>query len=92
MQYTIENFEAAKPDEVIAIGLAFDNQYGLHMQGTGKKLRWVAVKGYGDDWTMYCGWDYQSEQSILAEGDKVPKSMVKDVFDVDPALLQRYRI
>ncbi len=34
-------------------------------------LEWLAKKGYGNDWTIYCHWATSSYEWIERHGDKV---------------------
>lgn len=55
-----------------ATGEAMDEPDGLFLANTGKKLRWVAVKGHIQrDWSIYCQVAEWSVDSIASNGDKV---------------------
>ncbi len=41
------------------------------MCGSGKLLRWVAVRGGIHDWCIYCHYADKSVEWIKAQGDKV---------------------
>jgi hypothetical protein len=67
----LELFKLIPNGEIFATGFLPNSPEGIYMTSNGGLLRWVAIKGYGNDWTIYCHWDYQSIAYIKASGDKV---------------------
>jgi hypothetical protein len=62
------------------------------MTNSGGELRWVAKKGYGNDWTIYCFWDYKNEDWIAQHGDKVTNEHhIKRCVPCDDAVFNLYR-
>ncbi len=59
----------------------------------GRFLRWVAVKGYNDDWSVYVGWaDEMTDFSIEAYGDKlITREHIRRILDISDELFKKYR-
>lgn len=90
---TQEIFDATAPGEVFAKGEAPDSPDGLHMTGSSQLLRWVCVKGWADDWCMYCDWAYKHWSEIERLGQKVSGiHNIMRVIDIPLNLMKRYRI
>ena len=70
---TLKEFDALPNGEVFATGVLPNSRDGIFMTIEGGNLRWVAKKGYGYDWAIYCHWDYNSVEWIAESGDKVHK-------------------
>jgi len=68
---TLKEFNKIKPEEIFARGIIENSPKGLFMTNNGGMLRWIAIKGYGNDWAIYAHWDYQTEEYIKEEGNKV---------------------
>ena len=68
---TKENFDKTSKGEVFAFGVLPNSPEGLFMTNDGGELRWIAKKGYGNDWAIYCHWSYKSIDWIEKHGDKV---------------------
>ena len=68
---TKTEFDKLSPGEIFAAGILPNSPEGIFMTRDGGDLRWVAVKGYGNDWTIYCHWDYNSVEYIKQSGDKL---------------------
>ncbi|MFA6971791.1 MAG: hypothetical protein WC208_10370 [Gallionella sp.] len=68
---TLEMLKAMPPKTMFASGTAFDKKGELWMSGSGKLLRWVAVRGEVWDWTIYCHFAENDEEWICRHGDKV---------------------
>lgn len=68
---TKEEFDNLGNEEIFATGILPNSPEGLFMTNAGSELRWVAVKGYTNCWTIYCHWSKYSAEWIYASGDKV---------------------
>ena len=66
-----KEFDKLAPGEVFATGVQPNSPEGIFMTRDGGNLRWVAVKGYGNDWTIYCHWESNSVEYIKQSGDKL---------------------
>lgn len=70
-ELTIEQFNKIPAGQTIAMGVSPNSPEGIFMTTGGGNLRWVAVKGYANDWAIYCHWDHHSSDWIRKHGDKV---------------------
>ncbi len=69
---TKADLEKMEPGEIILWGEAPDAVGGLNMAGTGKILRWVALRGLGaPDWAIYCHFANADMNWIRRFGNKV---------------------
>jgi hypothetical protein len=68
---TLEEFDNIKPGTTFDTGLLVDSYEGLNMSGSKKILRWVAVKGWANDWCIYAHLSHHDEEFVKASGDKV---------------------
>jgi len=68
---TRQMLEAMPEGTIFATGVMLDNADGLFMTGSGKELRWVAVRGRIADWAIYCHFADKSVEWIRHLGDKV---------------------
>ena len=80
------------PEKIFANGEIVDSPLGINMTNSGKQLRWVAIRGWSNDWCIYChfatnDWDY-----IARSGDKVcMKEHIKRLVPCDEETFARYR-
>ncbi len=69
---TLKRLEELKSNEIFAEGLALDSPECLHIKGTKKELRWVAVKGNEPrTWSIYCESSEYDSNWIIQHGHKV---------------------
>jgi len=68
---TLADFEKIKEGEIFKRGVAPNSPAGIFMTRQGGELRWLAVKGEGNDWAIYCHWSNRDEHFIRWSGDKV---------------------
>ncbi|MDD5649054.1 MAG: hypothetical protein PHF86_01365 [Candidatus Nanoarchaeia archaeon] len=89
---TIETFNKIVPGDVFASGIMPNSPEGLYMTNSGGELRWIAKKGYGDDWAIYCHWSYNDEEWIKEHGDKVTsETHIKRCVPCDTEVFKKYR-
>ena len=91
---TLEQFNEIPAGKVFAKGEASNEPGGLFMTSyrLGDKLRWVAVKGYNQDWCIYTNWAEESYASIEKYGDKmIRESHIQKCFPCNPEVFKRYR-
>ena len=50
---TVEVLDFLEPIQIFATGQTVDSPEGVNMSNSGKQLRWVAVRGTINDWTIY---------------------------------------
>ena len=84
---------AAMPaDTIFATGVLIDDENGLFMTGSGKELRWCAVRGGIDDWAIYCHFADNDEEWIRRHGDKVhDERNIKRCVPCNDRAFERYR-
>ena len=68
---TTEKFNEIPLGEIFATGILPNSPDGIFMTRDGGSLRWVAKKGHGYDWAIYCHWSHKSPEWIRDYGDKV---------------------
>lgn len=89
---TAERFEALPDGEVFATGEILDSPTGINMTGSGRMLRFVAAKGYANDWAVYVHWSENSEAWIRENGDKViGAENIRRCVSCDDNVFGRYR-
>lgn len=75
-----------------AQGEQIDDPAGLHVMNSGKPIRWVAVKGYANDWCIYCHWATVSFDYVESNGDKVTlEHNIQKVVPCTQEVFARYR-
>ena len=89
---TLEKFNEIPNGELFATGVLPNSSEGIFMTNDGGELRWVAVKGYANDWTIYCHWSYNNEKWIEKHGDKVCNERnIKKCITCNDDVFKRYR-
>lgn len=70
---TLEEFNKIPDGEVFAKGILPNSPEGIYMTEYkfNANLKWMAIKGYGHDWTIYCDWDYKNYDYIEHQGQKI---------------------
>jgi len=92
MKLTKELFDSFPNGEVFATGVLPNSPEGIFVTRDGGMLRWVAKKGYANDWAIYCHWASNSEEWIKDHGDKVTTEMyIKRCVDCDDEIFNLYR-
>ena len=71
MELTRQQFDEIPLGEVFATGVLPNSPDGIFMANNGGDLRWVAKKGWGYDWAVYCHWAHNSVEYVRDYGDKV---------------------
>jgi len=89
----VQMLKAMPPGTMFATGVAIDEPNGLFMARTGKKLRWVAVRGEGmPDWAIYCHFESSNIIYIKSSGDKVcDEKHIKMLVPCDDEAYALYR-
>ena len=89
---TVDQLKAMEPGSIFAIGEEDDVPEGLFMANTGKRLKWVAVRGGIHDWAIYCHLAEHSVEWIKERGDKVhDERHVKKLVPCDDEAFKMYR-
>ena len=68
---TKKEFDKLTPGEIFATGVQPNSPEGLFMTRDGGNLRWVATKGYGNDWACYCQYELMAVEDVKKYGDKL---------------------
>lgn len=92
---TLEKFNSIMAGAVFAKGLTVNSPEGIYAvsgsQYEGKSLRWVAVKGFGNDWAIYYGWAIDSYERIEVAGTKTTiEENILRLVPCDAEVLERY--
>ena len=90
---TLEMFKKMKPG-MFAKGESVDSPSGINMTGSGKMLKWVAVRGGGIwDWAIYCNLaEDNSYEWICASGYKVySEATIRRLVPCDNEAYKMYR-
>ncbi len=90
---TLQRFESMAHGEIIARGLTIDDcDRGIGVANTGHQIRWLAVKGGGNDWAIYYGLSYLDEDNIRRTGDKLyNKDNIRKCVPCEDELFKLYR-
>lgn len=92
---TLARLTEMKPGEIIATGTTLNHPEGVYMTNNfiGRKLLWVAKRGYIHDWAVYCLWEDEANvQTVLARGDKITtQSYIRMLVPCDDEALAMYR-
>jgi len=80
------------PRTVFASGFTVDSVDGVNMTNSGKKLRWVAIRGRIYDWAIYIHWATNPLEYIRDEGDKViTENHIRKLVECDNEAFNMYR-
>jgi len=89
---TKKEFDEIQRGEVFRTGVLPNDPSGIFMTRDGGMLRWVAKKGWANDWVIYCHWDYHDEEWIEQHGDKVTAEYhIKKCVPCDDEVFKLYR-
>lgn len=89
---TLQSLKDMPQHSIFATGIAEDNEEGLFLMGTGKPLRWVAVRGGIHDWAIYAHHAYMEEEAVARIGDKVhDERNIKKLVPCDDEAFAMYR-
>lgn len=95
MLITEEIFLKLQHGEVFASGIEQNSIDGIFMvrSNAGRLLRWIAKKGYNQDFAIYVGWEDQTTaDSVMRHGDKVTNTeIIKRLLNCDDEVLKRMR-
>ena len=91
-KFTLAEFDAIEDGGIIDTGISQNSPDGIFMTNDGGELSWVAVKGYGHDWCIYCHYSYHTTEWVMSHGDKISTTRnIKKCFDVDDEVMSLYR-
>ena len=89
---TLEDLKNMDPKTIFATGEIIDSPEGINMTNSGKRLRWVAVRGDIHDWTIYCHFADKGLDWIRRQGDKIHSvDNIKKLCPCDDEAFKMYR-
>lgn len=85
--FTCEDLKSMKEFEIFKIGEEI-----IPEVTSAHPVKWVAVKGGGFDWAIYCGYTQMDDETISRVGDKIfTESAIKRLINCDEEFFNRYR-
>lgn len=92
MPMTKDEFDRIFPGTKFAQGKVMDGTPHFNITGKQQMLRWVAVKGYADDWCVYVGLEYWHPDEVAKKGDKIhTKPYIQYAVPCTEEVYNRYR-
>jgi hypothetical protein len=91
---TKKQFDLLPAGGIFANGILPNSPDGLNMinDHQGRELHWIAVKGWENDWAIYCHWAEHDVEYIQEQGDKVTmESNIKRCVYCDDEVFKLYR-
>lgn len=89
---TLKQLKDMPENTMFATGKTTDNPEGINMTGSGRELRWVAVRGTIHDWAIYIHESYHSKEYIKDHGDKVTdEHNIKKLEPCEDEAFEMYR-
>ena len=89
---TEEKFKELPRGKIFATGILPNSSERLFIARDGGDLKWVAIKGWGYDWAIYCHWSYNSEEWIMQHGDKIHnENYIKKCVPCEDSVFKLYR-
>lgn len=91
---TLEKLKELDKYSIIAHGITTNDPEGIYMTNSdkGRKLIWVAKRGYIPDWTIYIHWADNGLDYVLDYGDKViSPANIKKLVPCDDEAFKMYR-
>ena len=83
----IEAFARAQKDSVLATGVVTEPMLN------DRAVRWVAIKGYGNDWAIYYHFEDRTLAYIRNQGDKVTSAnIIQNLVPCSEDVLSLYRL
>jgi len=83
----LEAFARADNDSVLATGVVTEPMLNE------RAVRWIAVKGWGDDWAIYYHFEDRSISYIREQGDKLTsENIIQNLVPCTTEVLNKYRL
>jgi hypothetical protein len=92
---TLEDFNKIPDGTIFATGILPNSPEGLYMINTrvGDNLLWLAKKGYGHDFAIYCHWQEKGFDFVEKEGDKLTTiDNIQKCVECSEEVLKLYRL
>ena len=88
----LNDFNTIEPGIIFATGEMADSPLGLNLSNSGLQLRWVAKKGYANDWAIYAHFAINSVEFVADHGDKVcSERNIKTCVPCSEDMFKQYR-
>ena len=90
---TIEDFNKIPPGTIFASGIVIDSSIDICIISNrlNEPLKWIAKKGYDNDWAIYCGFQ-EDNIDIENNGSKIcDKEHINKLVNCDKEMFNRYR-
>ena len=81
---------AEKPGTILAVGMSWDTEWGVNFKLTGEKVKWVAVKGRNNEWTVFFGNPEAPQWKIMRYGRKVNGDNVRNLVQASDFVMRHY--
>lgn len=92
MKLSEKTLKMYSPGQIFASGQIVDSNEGITIFGSGKQLRWVAVKGMIDDWSIYVHFSQYNDEFVKNYGMKViQEENIKKLIECDEYSFKAYR-
>ena len=89
---TLNMLKEMEPRSIFATGTAFDTPRDININGSGRALRWVAVRGGIHDWAIYVNFSGSTQEYIRDCGDKIcSEDNIKKLVKCDEEAFKMYR-
>ena len=83
----LKTFEKCDHNMVLATGVV--TEPSLHID----PIRWVAVKGWGEDWAIYYHFEVSSLGLVREQGDKITSAnLIQNLVPCTQEVLDKYRL
>jgi len=79
--------------KVIAQGNVEDSPEGIHINGTGKTIKYIVKVGAIGDWCIYAEdcYRYMSFEEVIREGNKIMESTAHNLVEASEEVWDRWR-
>lgn len=93
MKLTLDMFVRIPYGEIFATGYVCEPRLARSEKtGIAPLLRWVAVKGFTEDWAIYYGYSFFPINKVEAAGEKIQsKDIIQNLVPCDDETLAAYR-
>lgn len=89
---TLADFKKIPYGEIFRSGVVIDDPTRINIFQSGQRIKWIAMKGGGNDWTIYADFEGNSDKIICQLGRKVTnKDVVRKLIECDQEVMDRYR-
>ena len=89
---TLKEFTNLPAGKVFAKGEIIDDVTGVNFTNSGRMLKWVAKKGYANDWAVYAHLSECSYSFVESNGDKLGfRDNILTVVPCEDTVFKKYR-